>query len=220
MHEHRGILTADQVEHLLLAAIDRAVRHSVAEKPYVGTHAIADHLALDRNSGEWRRFRSQFHALEGARAIEQVRRHGMMQWGLTHAGRARLYQAQQSGTIPALPESPQHRAWREARTTAEREIDAFRRCLGEVLNEASVLLAAEPPPRSDAWFDISERLRRWTWQVGSATHCLSEWTEPDDAFADADNGHDPGDDELPEPQRARLRYLRSGRRSFFRWRWI
>lgn len=63
-------------------------------------------------------------------------------------------------------------------------------------------VGTSPPPeglqpgRSDAWFSIAERLQAACWRVGSATHCLREWREPDDARVDVDDRCDAGDDML------------------------
>ena len=89
-----------------------------------------------------------------------------------------------------LPESPQHRIWRHSRTLAHEQIDGFRQALRGSLAEADALLGAEKV-RSDAWFDLTERLRKACWRLGSATHCLHEWPEPDDSHADTDK------DEVP-----------------------
>ena len=74
-------------------------------------------------------------------------------WELTAAGRRRLRAARAAGRVPDLPESPQHRAWRNARTAAANEIERFTRSLGADLDQATRLLEADPPARSDAWFE-------------------------------------------------------------------
>ena len=86
-----------------------------------------------------------------------------------------------------LPESPQHREWREARAMAGREIERFRHELREYLQRTLLLLDADPPVNSDAWFQLGESLRAPCRRLGSAVHCLWEWTEPDDAHADIDS---------------------------------
>jgi hypothetical protein len=124
--------------------------------------------------------------------------------------------ARSAGTVAELPESPQHRAWRNARTSAALEIARFRCSLAEVLADGGRLLEADPP-HSDQWLALGERLRAASRRVGSACHCLQEWAEPNDGHADVDEGSEPGDDLLEPPERARLRALRAGRRNIRLW---
>jgi len=49
-------------------------------------------------------------------------------------------------------------------------------------------LRTRPPAFSDQWFELAERLRSDCWMLGSASHCLHEWAEPDDRYADIDEG--------------------------------
>jgi len=55
-----------------------------------------------------------------------------------------------------------------------------------------LLLDADPPADSDAWFQLGESLRPACRRLGSAVHCLWEWQEPDDAHADIDVNALPG----------------------------
>jgi hypothetical protein len=88
-----------------------------------------------------------------------------------------------------LPESPQHRAWRHARAAATQEIERFQGALHASLTDALAQVQDADTPRSSLeWFALAERLRRDAWLVGSASHCLHEWQEPDDARADSDHG--------------------------------
>lgn len=199
-----------------LAAIDRAERHHTRDVPGVPIWEITEHLAIPRRS---RRIRDVLDALEGAGVLQRSLRHGVRLWVLTSAGRRRLQRIRRAGKLPGLPESPQHRRWREARCRAEREIGSLHHNLCAVLREARSLLTVEPPPHSDSWFDLAERLHRCTWQLGSATHCAYEWAEPTDRHADIDNHQEPGDQELSGQERARRRSLRSSRRNLSRW-WL
>jgi hypothetical protein len=119
--------------------------------------------------------------------------------------------------LAALPESPQHRAWQNARTAAAQEIGRFRESARERLERAARLLEAEPPPRSDAWLELAEELQRACRRVASATYCLYEWAEPDDDRADVDAHTDPDDDALDADERARRRARRAGRRNVRLW---
>jgi hypothetical protein len=220
MSAQQLVPTERAAENLLLAAIDRAVRHSRAGRAHTIAGSIAADLAVNPRSGEWRRVRGRLRALEVAGAVEQTRALGMAMWGLTTTGRRRLTRALRTGAVPDMPESPQHRAWREAQAAGAREIGAFHRSMRDVMREAAGLLKAESPAHSDVWFELAERLRRRAWEVGSATHCLYEWAEPSDAHADIDDRHSPGDDELPDDEQARRRYRRVGRRNTWMWGWL
>jgi hypothetical protein len=100
----------------------------------------------------------------------------------------RRYEAEEVG---ALPESPQHRAWRDARVKAALRIEEFIGQMGRILEEAGELLDQSHPPRSIEWFALSERLSPAAWRLGSATHCLYEWVEPEDDFPDVDEAPGP-----------------------------
>ena len=117
----------------------------------------------------------------------------------------------------ALPESPQHRAWRNARTAAAQELERFQRLLRERLEHATALLDAEPPPHSDAWLELAEELQRACRRLASASHCLYEWAEPDDARADIDTHDEAGDRRLAPAQRRLMRARRAGRRNIRLW---
>jgi hypothetical protein len=86
-----------------------------------------------------------------------------------------------------LPESGQHRRWREARTEASNRIAGFRGDLRGTLDEVIALLEADHEADSAVWFDLSERLQRVSWRLGSAIYCLREWQEPDDSAPDVDD---------------------------------
>lgn len=205
--------TAEKIpDELILAAIDRAERHRARDTPSVPTYAITAHLAIPRRSS---RVRAQLNALEAAGLLERSRQHGVEIWAFTSNGRRRLRRAQRAGTIPALPESPQHRAWANARTLAEQEIERFHTEAIDAITDAMETVESESS--SDALFAVAERLRNECWRLASATYCLREWAEPDDATADVDDRRDPADKALTANEQARRRYLRNGRRNFRLW---
>ena len=202
----------------VLAATERAERHRAGEALGVPDWAILAHLDVARRSGAARAVRGQLQLLLTDGALERSRRHGREVWALTGSGARQLARARRSEGDPPLPESPQHRSWRNARTAAALELERFRATLRRSLDEAERLLAAEgPPPHSDAWLALAETLRRDARRVGSASHCLYEWCEPDDARADVDDHREPGDCALPERRRAAIRALRVGRRNVLLW---
>jgi hypothetical protein len=213
--------TAEGVpDPLVLAAIDRAERHNPAQPPGVPIWSVCDHLSIPRRSGSAQRVRAQLDALEGAGSVERSRRHGAVTWALTSTGRRRLTRARSSGSLPELPESPQHRKWREARAGAEQEIERLRLALLDDVELASGLL--DPPhlpdrPDSDVLLELGERLQRACRRLASSTHCLYEWPEPDDATADVDDYSDPSDEGLDEDEQAKRRRRRIGRRNAQLW---
>jgi hypothetical protein len=204
-------------QELVLAAVERAGRHQAHDKPDVPVWAILDHLALARRSSAARLVRARLDALLDAGLLERGSRHGVPTWALTSSGERRLRRALSSGRMPALPESPQHRAWRNARTLATVELERFRVVIRERLEQAELLLDAARPPHSDAWLELAEELQRACRRVASASHCLYEWVEPDEERADIDEHVEPADAGLAEDERARRRARRAGRRNMRLW---
>lgn len=85
-----------------------------------------------------------------------------------------------------MPESPQRRRWRETHAAAGTRISEFQDDLREALAEIAWMLDADRRPASGEWYLLGRRLERICIRVGSATHCLYEWAEPDEAGADID----------------------------------
>src|ERR1035437_5165333 len=175
-------------DELVLAAVERAACHRARKTPEVPVWVILEHVAIPRRSGQARRVRARLDVKQAAGSLERSRRHGIPMWALTSAGRRRLHRAWRTGSVPVLPESPQHREWRNARTVAAQEIERFRQGVRGCLHEATLLFDADPPADSDAWFELGGRLRPTCRRLGSAVSCLREWQEPEDARADIDHG--------------------------------
>jgi hypothetical protein len=202
---------------LVLAAVERAARHRARDSADVPGWAVLEHLDIPVRSGLARGVRPQLGALQEVGSLRRSRRHGMTMWELTAAGRRRLREARVAREVPPLPESPQHRAWRSARTAAAQEVERFGRRLADALAEAGCLLDADTPPHSDQWFALGQRLGRAAWRVASANHCLREWPEPQDDQADVEEYREPGDERLDPAEQQRLRGLRRGRRNIRLW---
>lgn len=201
---------------LILAAVARAQLHQQRAQQGVWIAHVAEHLGFVHGSWTTRRLRPQLDALLAAGALSCSRRGGFVLWGLTSAGRERLQRVRRADAAGELPESPQHRQWRKARAAAAERIDGFREELRAIVVQAGVLLDAEATT-SDAWFELRVRLARVSWRLGSATYCLREWPEPDDAKADVDDGSEPGDAQLAHDARWHRHVLRRGRRNINRW---
>jgi hypothetical protein len=204
-------------DELVLAAVERAGRHQAHDKPAVPVWAILDHLAAPRRSAAARHARSRLDVLLAAGWLARGSRHGVPTWALTSSGARRLRRARRAGGVPPLPESPQHRAWRNARMAAAEELERFRASLRARLQQAELLLDAERPPHSDAWLELAEELQRACRRVASASHCLYEWVEPDEQRADVDEHVEPTDAEFDEDERMRRRARRAGRRNMRLW---
>lgn len=172
---------------LVLAAIDRAIMQNVHRREDAPAFAICNHLALSGRSGAWRVARRHLAALEAARDVRQGRRNGIEVWALTEAGVRRLERAARGGELPALPESPQHRLWRDSRRVASQEIDRFRTDMADTLEEAMRLLQ-DAAVSAAAWLELSPRLARAADRLGAVLYCLGEWPEPQEDSPDMSDG--------------------------------
>jgi hypothetical protein len=172
---------------LVLAAIDRAIKQSVRPVTEISAGFIADHLALNRRSGDWRRALRLLRELEETEDVKQGRRHGVPVWALTDNGRARLAHVNWDGHRASLPESPHRRLWRDSRLLAAQEADRFRADLVVALNDGLELLSDAMTP-SDEWLALSARLARAAERVGAVVYCLTEWPEPGEGGPDVSEG--------------------------------
>jgi transcriptional regulator with XRE-family HTH domain len=166
---------------LMLAAIDRAERHE--QTACVSWRVIVEHLGFARSGATTRKLRPGLDALLASGAIKRDRRHGGEVWGLTSAGRRQLAGARRTGSSLQLPESPQHRTWREERSTAGAEIEELCPQVRGSLQHASALLAS-PPGSAAEWFALAQRLGDQCALLANAIYRLHEWAEPDDARSD------------------------------------
>lgn len=202
-------------DELILAGIERAEEHSWrSEQSGVLMSDVRRHVGLPKTSPG---VKGRLIELVDQGALTRQRRNGVEIWVLTSKGRRRLNRERRSGMDLVLPESPQHEAWCKARALAEQEIDGYYKTLRDCLMEALDLL--DTSPDSDAWFAIAPRLKRAAWRVGSATHCLREWAEPDDEKADIDEGLTRAEKKLSSQDQYRRKSLRSGRRNPLNWKY-
>jgi hypothetical protein len=170
---------------LILAAIERAVRHDPGGEPDVAWSTLVEHLGFDRGAWATLRLRPHTDALEAEGLLERSNRYGFPHWLLTSKGRKRLDAVR--ATLGSLPDSPQHRRWQEARTAAGERIGEFRENLRRLLYEGISLLDAGQDEHSDIWFELGNGLGHACALVGSATHCLREWPQPNEAQPDEDD---------------------------------
>lgn len=176
-------------EIIILAAVERAARHARSDE--VGTAIIAEHLGFEPTECTIRQLHHRLDRLRNDGSLTRAARNGGDSWVLTSEGREELDRRYEAEEVGPLPESPQHRAWRDARVKAALRIEEFIGEMGTVLEEAGELLDQSHPPRSIEWFALSDRLSPAAWRLGSATHCLYEWVEPEDDFPDVDEAPGP-----------------------------
>jgi hypothetical protein len=175
-------------DQLILAAVERAERHSRARRPGV-THAdVADHLGFDRTGATTRKLRPQLASLlDDGSLTRRSRGSGLKDlWALTDPGRRRLAAACRHGRLEPLPESPQHREWR-ARKEACGRLPAIYEGAMNIAEEALDYLASSAerrPPGSAHASGIGRRFAAEFRRFAKATYCLQEWPEPDDAHLD------------------------------------
>jgi hypothetical protein len=203
---------------LVLAAVQRAVRHAPQPGAEASTAAVLVHLDLAPRSAAARRAREALERLHAVGMLRRTRLRGRTCWRLAPRGGARLRALRRHGAGPVLPESPQHRAWRLARALAGRESDRLRHELIAALSELETLaLAGGAPASSDALLAVGAGVCEAARRLASALHCLHEWHEPADDRADVDARDEPPGPGAEGVPGARLRDLRAGRRNVRLW---
>jgi hypothetical protein len=169
---------------LILAALERAICHRGRDEPDVALSYIKEHLGLPHNGWTTQQLRPKLEELEAAGLIEKSRRRSHAVWALTGMGHRRLGIVRDGLT---LPESTQHRIWREAQTEASERIAGLRADMRGVLDEAIALLEADHEADSATLYALGERLNTRCRRVASAIYILREWQEPDDSAPDVDD---------------------------------
>jgi hypothetical protein len=195
---------------LILAAIDRAERHRQLPGKGVPRWEVLAHLAIGTRTHAARTVTRRLDALTEDGLLERLKRHGILFWLLTGRGRRQMLKANAAGE---LPESPQHRRWRETHDAAPGQLEQGRHALETALSETSALLKADAVASSDQWLLAAVRLYAACRLLAAATHCQYEWQEPDDSHADTDTRTATAEalNASPEELRA-IRALRSERR--------
>jgi hypothetical protein len=196
-------------ELMLLAAIERAECQVVLPGKRKGARRkeIVAHLGLDWHSGNARRLKGQLEALraEGCVEIEEKMPFRSIV-ALTLRGHDRLQLARRQ-KVPeampeALPESPQHREWREARAVAEEREDEIRSLATDAVHEAQTALLKPAADSADELMAIGDRLHRVFWRFASVVYVRQDWAEPDERSRDEDPGK--GGSWLHSPRRVDL----------------
>jgi hypothetical protein len=104
-------------------------------------------------------------------------------WKLTPCGRRRLERANRNGNIESLPESPQHQEWRLASAQALEAFEPLHEELSQTIRRVSTLLTGDFATAQE-WAELGCQLQGQCERIASATYCLHEWLEPDDARPD------------------------------------
>lgn len=199
----------------ILAAIERAAHHRARSIMTVPVWAICEHLDIPRRSGAARHLRVRLDVLEAAGILQRSRANGIQLWALTPDGAKHLERERQAQRVADLPESPQHRAWRNARTTATQEINRFRDELTDELQATLTLLTDAPD--SDLLFARADELHDAIRRLASATYCAHEWAEPHDAHPDLDTRTSPADQDHDRAEQQSRHARRHGRRNIRSW---
>jgi hypothetical protein len=194
------------------------VRHAPRPGADASTAAVLAHLDLAPRSAAARHARAALERLHAVGMLHRSRQRGRICWSLAPRGTARLRALHRRGAGPPLPESPQHRAWREAQALADAELGRLRRDLVAALAELETLIAgAGPRAVADALLVQGARVGEGARRLASALHCLDAWREPVDERADVDTHAEPPGPGAEYVPAARLRALRAGRRNVRLW---
>jgi len=173
---------------LILAAVQRAERHG--PKPPLPHRIVGAHLGFKNTAPNSRLLLPRLKALRDAGSLASSRKFGKDRWTLSRSGRSRLAAARRKGEVGELPESPQHREWRHAREEAAKRIVGFKEHTRDLVEEADRKLVDAKHPTADELLSLSRRFEWAFWLLGSATYCLHEWPEPDDAKMDSGEHRD------------------------------
>jgi hypothetical protein len=105
----------------ILAAVERAARHERSDE--VSTATVTEHLGFAAKQGVLDQLCHRLDNLRNAGFLTRAVRDGGASWVLTSEGRSHLDRRYGAEHVGELPESPQHRAWREARIQAALRIE-------------------------------------------------------------------------------------------------
>jgi hypothetical protein len=181
---------------VILAALERAARQEQSDE--VRTETVIEHLGFAPEEGVLGPLRHRLDNLRNDGNLTRAARDGSEGWVLTSEGRKLLDESYAAEEVGELPESPQHRSWREARVQAALRIEGFQGEVTTVLEKATDLVNEPLRPHSSKWFALGQQLSLAVWRLGSAIHCFQEWIEPDDDVPDVDEnpGPSPGRREI------------------------
>jgi DNA-binding PadR family transcriptional regulator len=204
--EELGCFSPISDERLLLA-IGRAWDHTHPDRGRLHRRDIAEHLGFIHNGNTTRRLRPQLLGLEKQGVLEAIRYQGADYWRLTKKGSRRVAALRRAGDQEPLPESPQHREWRRARSLVNEHLAEIIESLNADL-EAAIAVRRTPinelaqsEPTSTQIRGLGKRLK-WNFdRLATGVYCLFEWKEPKDAERDTGFTTNHLDLRLPGPNR-------------------
>jgi hypothetical protein len=170
----------------VLAALARAELHATRWKPF--TRDIAHHLGWRFSGQATRHLRPHLERLTsaGLAAPREPRAYTManQRWTTTTAGRRRLA----SSASVELPESPQHRRWRQDRDVAAWALPAVREEAWRSIEEVYGLLSRPeqdlPILDHDFVYAVVRRFEESFTATGLALRMSRQWPEPSDLAPD------------------------------------
>lgn len=172
----------------VLAAVARAER---LEGSRVNMRDIAQHLGWRYTGAATVRLRPPLARLVASDLLSSTDpaqwRIRSKKWGTTVAGRRRLA----SADPVELPESPQHRRWRQDRDVATWALDGLRAEAQAVLDQADALLREPPAEAAVTGAEVQDLIlsfRAAVMAYALAAWMCSRWPEP----TDDGPGPDPG----------------------------
>lgn len=171
----------------VLAAVARAER----QEARVTLREISNHLGWRYNGGATIRLRPRLHALAASGLLDATnpprRKIRTKQWSTTVTGRRRLASADKVD----LPESPQHRRWRQDRDVAAWALDGIfeeGRTLVDEVYDLFWMSRVHTSLTSREILDLAQRFDRTMKAFATATQMCDEWPEPGD---ETDDKHAP-----------------------------
>ncbi|HEX4483532.1 MAG TPA: hypothetical protein VH081_07060 [Solirubrobacteraceae bacterium] len=169
-------------EATVLAAVRRAELHGEHRRAGVSLPTIKAHLGLRHTGWTTQQIRPMLEKLVADELLRYCWRHSRQWWAITSPGKRR------ASTFDVLPESPQHRKWREARLLAEQERERVWTAALDAVETAEDALtnAKNVKPTSETYLAIAKRLDDTFNNMASVAYCLAEWDEPSDLRADVE----------------------------------
>ena len=194
----------------LLTAVERAERHDVGPEKRTSSRDVAEHLGFLWSPAVGRKLTPLLLALEsdGWLTLGERAGGGSLRCRLTRRGQNRLQTARRAvvpeALLDSLPESPQHRTWRQIRGAAVAGANDFLGSATTAVQEAETVLLNPMLAPSMELMAIGQRLRLHFWRLASVTYCLHEWAEPNERSADLEEKPQAGF--WPFPRRAMGRW--------------
>ena len=171
----------------LLLAIGRAWDHIAPERTRLHRSQIARHLGFVHNGATTRRLRPQIEKLKRGGYLEEFCKRGARYLRPTGRGERRIAALRRSGDQEPLPESPQHREWRQARNLADERVEEILAELDRALDQARAVRRVSIEDIDGGSKEVramGKRLEARFHLLAIAVYCLFEWPEPEEDACD------------------------------------